>query len=272
MPLTAKKSLGQHFLTSEHVLHEIIDAASIRSGENILEIGPGTGFLTDSLLKSGANIVAVEKDERAYRELLARFSTDPQWQRKPLRLICGDILTLPVNTMFPESEFSRPIRYALIANIPYYITGAILERFIGNDPRPDRAVLLVQKDVADRIIAENGKESILSISIKAFGTPKIVSRVPAGAFSPPPSVVSAVLSIQNISDKLFREKGITVKHFFTIIKAAFAHKRKFAVRNIEAEIERNKIESAWHVLGLKSDIRAEDIPLPTWFEIAKLCE
>ena len=182
-----------------------------------------------------------------------------------LSLISGDILE--INAELEEGK------YALVANIPYYITGAILEKFLEHSPRPDRIVLLVQKEVAERIVARDGKESILSISVKAFGTPKIIGVVPRGAFVPPPNVDSAILAIENISDQMFAQKASTQKNgsvsrFFSIVKAGFAHKRKYAVRNLEAVIETTTIKNIWKKLKLDEKIRAEDMTPGQWIEIA----
>ena len=154
-----------------------------------------------------------------------------------------------------------------MANIPYYITGAILEKFLENEPRPKRMVLLVQKEVADRIVARDQKESILSISVKAFGTPKLIAKVPKGAFSPPPTVDSAILAISDIAVKPFIENKIDIKRFFEIVKTGFAHKRKFLIRNLENVVETAELKKIWLKLGLNEKVRAEDLATQTWFKI-----
>lgn len=285
--LRAKKSLGQHFLNSPVVLKQIIESAHIQKGENILEIGPGTGVLTKALLEAGAHVIAIEKDARAIGVLRRRFTNELGSREKEagrmgsprLTLICGDILNMP-------SSFLLPASFSIVANIPYYITGAILELFLEHEPRPSRMVLLVQKEVAERVTAKPegneilGKESILSISVKAFGTPKMIAWVPRGAFTPPPAVDSAVLLIENISAERFatasksgdadaNEKNADIQRFFKIVKAGFAHKRKILKRNLEAVIETETIKKVWLELKLSEKARAEDIALETWFEIAK---
>jgi len=318
MELRAKKSLGQHFLNSPVVLKQIIESACIQIGEIVLEIGPGTGVLTKALLDAGANVIAVEKDRRAIELLKERFSNELKDGR--LTLVEADILdrqsfVIPAKAGIQDqlndmdSGFRRNDKtlqssivnssYALVANIPYYITGAILESFLEHEPRPNRMVLLVQKEVAERIIAVrtqrsdlgvirtevrplSGKESILSISVKAFGMPKIIARVPRGAFTPPPTVDSAILSIDGISDKRFKEKSLEIPRFFEIMKAGFAHKRKLLIRNLETIIDKettskatangisakDKLKKAWLELGLNEKTRAEDIALEQWFELA----
>ena len=269
MKLFAKKSLGQHFLNSKHVLDQIVIAGNIQKNQNILEIGPGTGVLTGELIKAGAIVTAVEKDDRAYELLKEKFSNEIAGGA--LRLIHGDIL----------EEFSIfNFQYSIVANIPYYITGAILEKFLEHSPRPDKMVLLVQKEVADRIVARpeqsthKSKESILSISVKAFGSPKIIAKVPPGAFTPPPTVDSAILSIENISDKNFTEqlakRHDAIELFFKIVKAGFAHKRKILKNNLESVLPKETIDSLWNRLNLDSKVRAEDLSTNDWIKINKL--
>ncbi len=316
MKLFAKKSLGQHFLNSTHVLDQIISAAHIQKGECVLEIGPGTGVLTRALLTAGANVVAIEKDQRAIGMLEQDFFTDIK--NGGLKIISGDVLDPNIikfnnhldskstvnSKSVPNSEIANSnlksqifdTNYALVANIPYYITGAILEKFLEHEPRPNRMILLVQKEVAERIVAHDKKESVLSISVKAFGTPKIIAKVPPGAFTPPPTVDSAILSISDISDALFREKlfhdnistisssltnanstpvissnsskNVDIPRFFSIVKSGFAHKRKFVTRNLEAILNKTEIEIIWKKLGLDPKLRAEDMTVEQWVSVA----
>jgi 16S rRNA (adenine1518-N6/adenine1519-N6)-dimethyltransferase len=266
MKFLAKKSLGQHFLTSKSVLAKIIEAADLKMGEEVLEIGPGTGILTEALLKTGVKIVAVEKDDRAFELMSIRFAQEIA--SGSLKLVRYDILEFEAERFGLENG-----NYAIVANIPYYITGAILEKFLEHEARPNRMVLLVQKEVADRIVARpssnstTGKESILSVSVKAFGAPKIIANVPPGAFNPPPTVDSAILLIENISGKRFEENVIDVRKFFEIVRAGFAHKRKFLIRNLESVIEPANLKRIWIDLNLNEKVRAEDLEVGMWFEI-----
>jgi 16S rRNA (adenine1518-N6/adenine1519-N6)-dimethyltransferase len=265
MELFAKKSLGQHFLNSTHVLEQIIAASEIQKGESVLEIGPGTGILTKRLLESGARVIAVEMDDRAIGVLKDKFATDIVSEQ--LDLIHEDILELRKKPSFGHYLADRS-PYALIANIPYYITGAILQSFLEGEIRPNRAVLLVQKEVADRIMARDGKESILSVSVKAFGEPKMVAKVSKGAFTPPPTVDSAILAIHKISDSQFTARNLNIRHFFTVVQAGFAHKRKFLIRNLEDVTSAGELGEVWQKLSLDPKVRAEDISVSTWLDIA----
>ena len=277
MKLWAKKSLGQHFLNSKHVLEQIITASKIQKEETVLEIGPGTGILTAELLKSGAKVIAIEKDQRACEPLRQKFAMEVV--RGELEIIQGDILDensfKDHETGLSKSPFEKLTNgsYAIVANIPYYITGAILEKFLEHAPRPNRMILLVQREVAERIVARDGKESILSISVKAFGTPSIVARVPPGAFTPPPTVESAILAIHDISDTNFVAQNIDISWFFTLVKTGFAHKRKMLMSNIIGALSheigsKEALQIAWKNIGLEEKVRAEDVTVGQWLDLA----
>jgi 16S rRNA (adenine1518-N6/adenine1519-N6)-dimethyltransferase len=229
--MRAKKSLGQHFLTSPHVVSKIIEASDIKKSEDfrdkVLEIGPGTGILTQKLLEAGAQVLACEKDDRAIpilQQKFAKFIDDGS-----LELIHGDILTLDISKYGLKEG-----NYKIVANIPYYITGEILERFLEKTASPSSMVLMVQKEVADRIMARDDKQSILSLSIKMFGKPSYICHVSRGSFNPPPTVDSAVIKIDDISQEFFKSSNISSAAAFAIIKSGFAHKRKLLIRNLES--------------------------------------
>lgn len=263
--MRAKKSLGQHFLTSPHVVNKIIEASEIRKSsdfpEKVLEIGPGTGILTEKLLEAGAQVFACEKDDRAIPVLQQRF---PEFIKNgSLNLIHDDILTLDI------SKYGLvEANYKIVANIPYYITGEILEKFLENAAAPSSMVLMVQKEVADRILARDNKQSILSLSVKIFGTPLYVCHVSKGSFNPPPTVDSAVIKIDNISQEFFKTSNISPKTAFSIIKSGFAHKRKLLIRNLESvvsgEAGKKKLIDVWQKLSLDTNVRAEDLDLEKW--------
>ncbi len=206
--MRAKKSLGQNFLNSKTVAREIVSSAELSATDTVLEIGPGKGFLTEGLLASGARVIAVEKDDRMIPLLSEKFAEEIKNEK--FTLIHGDI----VEIMEGVSSYKLPTKnYKLVANIPYYLTGYILRAFLEAKVKPERMILMLQKEVADRIVARDKKESILSIAIKAYGTPRIVKRVPARYFTPAPKVDSAVLAITNISNKNFSDSAAE-KRFF----------------------------------------------------------
>lgn len=256
----AKKSLGQNFLKSKRVLADIVKAGKISAGEDVLEIGPGTGNLTEVLLASGAHVTAIEKDHRLIPVLKEKFSAEISAGN--LTLVEADVLDFD-----PQRLTLHATRYKLIANIPYYITGMILEKFLAGKNPPSLIALMVQKEVAKRIVANDGKESILSMSVKAFGIPKYIQTVSRSYFSPAPNVDSTILAIESISNDFF--DTITPEQFFKIMKTGFAHKRKQLLGNLKP-IWPNISEESLIKIGLNPKIRAEDLKLKNWKELLEI--
>lgn len=265
----AKKSLGQNFLTSRAALNKIAAAGEVGPGDIVLEIGPGKGALTEILLDAGAHVIAVEKDRRMIPLLEERFAEAVEDGH--LTLINDDILDPILLRTLADTHELVDGSFKLIANIPYYITGAIFERFLEHGPRPTKMVLLVQKEVAERVVARNKKESILSLSVKAFGTPRIIAKVPRGAFTPAPKVDSAILAITGISDAQFRESGGAPADFFALVRAGFHAKRKTLLNNLAEHIKRPKeaLAEELAMLGIDPKVRPEDIAINGWFTLLK---
>jgi 16S rRNA (adenine1518-N6/adenine1519-N6)-dimethyltransferase len=272
-----KKSLGQNFLTSIPARIAIVKAGNLTSSDTVLEIGPGRGFLTKGLLESGASVIALEKDRELLPVLIETFKEEVE--NKKLTIIEGDALIFDPEIYFsnlssvtkPKANSQRLIStpYKLIANIPYYITGAILSRYLSHTHQPSHMVVLVQKEVAERVVARDKKESILSLAVKVYGEPKLVYRVNKGSFNPIPSVDSAVLSIENISRKNF----VNSEHeetFFKLIKAGFAHKRKFTISNIRTAFPTLDLVSLFKENNLSEKVRAEDVTLISWIRLSKI--
>ncbi len=261
-----KKSLGQHFLHAKPYLNTVADAAHIKEGETVLEVGPGEGSLTSVILERGAKVVAIEKDSRLISVLRERFAG------KDFEVIEGDALELPEDrSLAPWSKDGPQSSYKIVGNIPYYITGALFKKFLTAQNQPSTLVFLIQKEVAERIVGNpkqrrgtrSKKESILSLSIKAYGTPKYIKTVPAGAFSPPPKVDSAILAVENISRKNFESSAHEAK-FFELVKKGFSQKRKFLKNNLGPDyygfLQKARIDDR---------ARAEDVPLEKWLELAR---
>ncbi|MBY0329002.1 16S rRNA (adenine(1518)-N(6)/adenine(1519)-N(6))-dimethyltransferase RsmA [Patescibacteria group bacterium] len=261
----AKKSLGQHFLHSEKALSQIVEAGSITINDVVLEIGPGQGVLTELLLKKAGTVIAVEKDRDLIPVLAERFREEIASGQ--LVLIRQDILMVDIESLTKDIG-----TYKLIANIPYYITGAIIEKFLSTHYQPTLMVLLMQKEVADRIIARDKKESILSIAIKAYGVPKLIGKVPPGAFNPPPTVDSGILLIEHISRDFFTgPEGCSEQTFLTVMKTIFGNKRK-QIGGTLADFLENR-ERALQVLSgssIDTKTRPEDIELHQWKKIAQV--
>lgn len=246
----ARKSLGQHFLMHASIAARIVRAALLPPNTTVLEVGPGRGILTRELLKKVKKVIAVEADGELCEALRADLAREIAENR--LELVHADIRTFDIS--------SSPARYALVANIPYYLTGELFRMFLEADNQPSSMTFLVQKEVAGRI-ARAKKESVLSLSVKAYGKPKYEFTVPRGAFLPPPKVDSAVLSIRDISRKNFAAKE-EEQRFFALVHAGFAHKRKF-VRN-------NLIDAGLLAGDIPEKARAEDLSLPTWLALSKV--
>lgn len=253
----AKKSLGQNFLKSSLALSQIIEAGAINKKDTVLEIGPGKGALTERLLIKAGHVIAIEKDETLFNFLKEKFAKEVK--SKKLELVRDDIL-----------EYEVKIKdYKLIANIPYNITGAIFKKFLTQKNSPQKMVLLVQKEVAERIVTRDNKESILSLSVKAYGVPKYVSKVSRKYFSPSPKVDSAIIEISNISKNKFKNKK-EEDRFFELVKTGFAHKRKVLIKNLEKIANKQVLEKTFVDLGIPKNHRAENLSVDKWLMLSKL--
>jgi 16S rRNA (adenine1518-N6/adenine1519-N6)-dimethyltransferase len=252
--------LGQHFLTGQWAARKLAAAVSVRAGETILEIGPGKGALSRELLAKGAKVVAVEKDEALVGQLAQTFAVEIASGK--LVVVGDDIRN------FDPTTFGFAARgYVVAANIPYYITGEIIRQFLTAAVQPRAMALLVQKEVAERIIARDGKESILSLSVKAYGSPKLIAKVSRGNFSPPPSVDSAILLVDDISKRFFSD--VSEKEFFTVVRAGFASKRKFLANNLGGQFGKENVLKAFIACKIDEKTRAENVHLNEWRHLAK---
>ncbi len=245
--------LGQHFLKHAWAARALAHAVGVRDGETIVEIGPGKGVLTKELL-TFAPVVAIEKDPPLVEILQTTFASEIE--RGQLTLIESDIRDI-------KPEKLGLGTYVLAANIPYYITGEIIRQFLTSAHQPRAMALLIQKEVAQRITSK--KESILSLSVKAYGVPKIAEKVSRTHFSPPPSVDSAILSVNNISKDFFA--NISEGDFFTVVHAGFASKRKFLSNNLATVYGKEAVTSAFATCSIPEKARAEDVPLEKWRDL-----
>ncbi len=261
----AKKSLGQNFLNSEHVGEQIIDCANLSGMDCVLEIGPGKGMLTEKLLKKAGKVIAVEKDDALIPFLQDKFGAEIASGK--LTLVHDDILLCDLS-----SYNLKPNSFKLVANIPYYITGLLFRKFLEEGPQPSEMVVMVQKEVALRILARDKRESLLSVSVKVYGEPSIVTYVGAGNFTPKPNVDSAVLKISNISRDFFKDGSgaLDEKYFFEFLKTGFAHKRKHLLGNLLAtDIARGKLEEIFKKINISPTCRAENLTSQDWKRLAK---
>lgn len=261
MSLRAKKSLGQNFLNAPGVIRTMIDTAKVNKGDVVVEIGPGKGVLTQVLLEQGARVIAYELDTRMItylKETLSSYCESGQ-----LTIFHKDILDVGHDT---HQSFGT---YKLVANIPYYITNPIIRLFLSSPYQPESLCLIVQKEVALRI-ARDVRESILSLSVKVYGTPHYITKVPARYFSPQPKVDSAVLYIDSISKQ--RVPSVESEdYFFALVRAGFAHKRKKLISNLASleGTDKEFWEKRFTHNNLSPDVRAEVVPLDTWLILAQ---
>ena len=235
------------------IAERIALVAGLRPDSVVLEIGPGTGMLPRELLKLAGRVVAVETDGELSEKLEINFADEIATGQ--LELIHDDIRNYPLNTTTVLNK-----GYQVVANIPYYLTGEIFRMFLESENQPSAMTLLVQKEVAERV-ARSKKESILSLSVKAYGVPKYEFTVPRGAFKPAPNVDSAVLTIRDISRKNFKSHE-EEDYFFALLHAGFAHKRKY-VRN-------NLTEAGFSAGNIPEKARAEELALVDWFSLMRI--
>lgn len=260
--IPAKKSLGQNFLKSPKALNKMLEAGEINNEDIILEIGPGKGILTEKLLKKAGKVVVVEKDNRLIPFLQEKFFEEIK--KEKLKIISGDILDLEFNHLFLSEKKEKKIKYKIIANIPYYITGQFLRKFLESTNQPEKIVIMIQKEIAQRIVAQNNKQSLLSISIKAFGLPKMIMKVEKKYFSPAPKVDSAILLISDISKDFFIKNKIEEKTFFKLIHNGFAHKRKIIISNLKKSNKGKDLTLIFEESKIPLKARAEDLTLTDW--------
>ncbi len=250
--------LGQHFLNAQWVARDLLASIGARDGETIVEIGPGRGALTKVLLERGLPVLAIEKDPALVTILHTMFSKEILSGQ--LRIARDDVRNITAREL--------PTSYVVAANIPYYITGEIIRQFLEIPTQPRTMALLIQKEVAERIVARDGKESILSLSVRAYGTPSIIAKVPARCFNPPPRVDSAILLIDHISRTFF--DTIDEKNFFHVVKTGFASKRKMLIGNLKGLFQNAPV--VLEECGIDPKARAEDVSLGEWKRIVQKFE
>ncbi len=251
--LRPKKHLGQNFLQDPHLLEAILQVAEVQPTDWVLEIGPGLGSLTRYLANAAQQVVAVEIDETLFPILEQVLSP---WEN--VHLVRGDILRLSPAELIPQEG------YLVVANIPYYITSALIRHLLEAPRRPRRLVLTVQKEVAERICASAGEMNLLALSVQVYGRPSIALRIPAGAFYPPPKVDSAVVRIDLYPQPLLPSEQLDT--FFRLIRAGFGQKRK-TLRNALSHglgLNTTRIENLLLGAGIAPERRAETLTLEEW--------
>lgn len=244
------KSLGQHFLHDESVVADMLGAAKVSQQDTVLEVGPGIGVLTSALVQRAGHVICYELDDQ-----LAQLVRDQGADN--LEVVAGDALKLPL----PPRGSALP--YKVVANIPYSITGALIRRLITSLPAPQSITLLVQKEVAERMVASPGQMSLLSVAVQLHGEPRIVRTVPPESFWPAPKVDSAVVHVDLVD-------GLTLdvdeKQFMRLVKFGFAQKRKQLKNTLAAglHVEPARIEQVLAEVGIATTARAQELSLNEW--------
>jgi 16S rRNA (adenine1518-N6/adenine1519-N6)-dimethyltransferase len=251
--LKPQKGLGQNFLSDPASLRKVIDAADIQPDDTVLEIGPGLGSLTHLLAESAARVVAVELDRHlvnALEEILQPYSN--------VELLRADILEVNLNELFSEPG------YLVVANIPYYITSALLRQLLETQHPPVRLVLTIQKEVAERICSDAGDLSLLALSVQVYGKPSITATIPAGAFYPAPKVDSAVVRVDIYPEPLIQREKLD--SFFALTKAGFSQKRKTLSNALSGGMHWEKDITVDLLIksGIDPQRRAQTLTLPEW--------
>ncbi len=250
------KSLGQHWLKDRDVLAHIAECAELTSDDTVLEIGPGLGTLTSELLRRSKKVVAVEFDEQLARKLPAQFPGTS------LEVIEQDILSFDLSGL--------PAGYAVVANVPYYITSKIVQMLMTAQNKPRIAVLLVQKEVAERLAAEPGQMSILAVSAQLFADVTLGDVVPARFFTPPPKVDSQVVILRTRQTPFLTD--VSEKYFFTVVKAGFSAKRKKLRSSLSGglKLSKEQVEVLLNEAGISPDVRAEALSLDDWVRLVRV--
>ncbi len=273
----AKKSYSQNWLVDESVLETILNAAQIKPGDKVLEIGPGTGILTQALVDSGARVTAIEADHELIANLRNRFGDR-------VDLISGDILTANIPLLTKEASLGSPVglrprvavlrprglgevairerSYSVVANLPYSITSDVLKYFLTHRRKPSRIVLMLQREVVDRITAKPGDMSLLSIVCQLYAHCEKIADVPRGAFHPIPKVDSAIVRLDVIQDGSDREREDVIG----IAKAGFSSPRKQLHGNLARSLKTSsaRVKEALAQLGVDPKVRAESLRVDQW--------
>jgi 16S rRNA (adenine1518-N6/adenine1519-N6)-dimethyltransferase len=257
--LHPKKGLGQNFLTDPAALERIVAAADLQVDDTVVEVGAGLGFLTQRLAEQAGLVVAIELDAD-----LVEILHEQVGDLSNVRIVHGDVLK--------QSDLGLGHHeYKVVANLPYYVTSAVLRHFLEREPRPRLMVVTVQREVSDRIVAKPGEMSLLALSVQFYGRPRIVARIPAQAFYPTPKVDSAVVRIEVAGRPSVRlPQGVDERTFFGVARAGFQKRRKMLRNSLSAGlgVAPAQVEEALRRAGLDPRRRPQTLGLQEWAEAA----
>lgn len=263
--LQPSKGLGQNFLVNQTVLEKIVAAAELTPEDVVLEIGAGLGTMTARLARDAGHVVAVELDRRlipVLQDVLVDFDN--------VTLVQDDILALDPTALISIASNQRPasdIQYKVVANLPYYITSAVLRRLLEASLKPQRMVITVQREVAERIVAKPGQMSLLAVSVQFYGRPRLLFRIKPGSFHPSPNVESAVVQVD-----LYTTFPVPIEEtdtFFRIVRAGFAQRRKQLRNGLSAGLGQSpaQVVAKLHQAGVDPRLRAQALNLEEWARI-----
>lgn len=258
------KNLGQCFLVSELALSKIIVAADIQHGDRVLEIGGGTGTLTQKLLEKGAEVLAIEKDSRLALILHQRFEKELRLGK--LKLVQADFLNLPFPEILEKLGWKKQA-YKVVANLPYQITSPTIERLLERNFLPSLVALTIQKEVAERICAEPGNLGSLTVLVQSCAQEcNIAAKFPSAFFHPAPEVDSVLLLLKGLR---YPERT-DIKKLRQIVRVGFSQKRKKLRKNLRNAFPEEIITEVWKKLSLPENIRAQELPVKQWTEMARM--
>jgi len=259
------KRLGQNFLIDKNIVRKIIKTAELKSTDIILEVGPGLGVLTKEIAKYAKKIITVEKDPRMIKSLRKNLQ-----EFKNIKIIQEDILKFKITNF----KFQN---YKIIANLPFYITAPVIRKFLEADNAPERMVLVIQKEVAQRICAKPPKMNLLAVSVQFYAAPKIISYIPKKSFRPKPKVDAAIIKI--IPHKKYKDINSCAKRqaLFRVVRVGFSHPRKQLVNNLLAmdlsnglKLNKKKLSALLLKHGIKPSQRAETLTIDDWLKLSKM--
>lgn len=249
---------GQHFLIDDDVYEEILLAAELRSTDIVVEVGPGLGTLTEKLAEHVEQVIGVEVDEKLSRILTHRFSLSEH-----IEIVNDDILSTGVDELTQAP-------YKVVANVPYYLTGALFRKFLAEDRQPESMTVLIQREVAERIIAEAGEYTLAALGVQLYGTPTIIRIVSPESFHPAPQVESAILRITSIHPFPFSD--VDEKMYWRVARVGFSSPRKMLKNNIEAgfkQLSSKDIETIFVGAHLSAKMRAQNLTREDWHALTR---
>lgn len=261
--ISPARSRGQNFLINEKVYDDIIEASDINKDDIILEVGPGLGFLTEKLAEKAKKVIAIELDDKLAEVLKKRLEKQGI---KNVEIINMNVLDFDIEKYSDLKSQISNLKYKIVANLPYNITSVFLRKFLTAQNKPQSFVLMLQKEVAERIAAKPGKMSLLAVSVQIYAKPQIVQIVSSVDFWPAPKVDSAVIKIDNVLIPNIDEKKI-----FQLIKFGFSSKRKMLKNNLAGafRMEQSEVEKLIKQAGFNEKVRAQELSVEDWYKLAK---